>query len=222
MVAKDTKVKILDAAEKLFSENGIATTSLRSIICKAKVNIAAIHYHFGSKPQLVLEVYKRRIEPLNTQRMKLISELREKYGDEPIPVYDIVMAFIGPILNCRPGDAKAVRSFKGLMSRLHMEPEVAGQVIQMFLEVFETYMRALSEAVPHVTYKELKQRFIFMIGVMGVAFFDKFILPESAKKMMQEETTAEGVLKYAAEFITAGIQAPPVEPKVEEKNEEIQ
>ena len=45
----DTKQKILDAAEQLIAEQGYAATSLRQIIAEAGVNLASIHYHFGSK-----------------------------------------------------------------------------------------------------------------------------------------------------------------------------
>src|ERR1039458_4178641 len=44
----DTKERILDTAERLFSEQGYAATSLRSIIARAGVNLAAVHYHFRS------------------------------------------------------------------------------------------------------------------------------------------------------------------------------
>ena len=56
----DTKQKILDAAERLFGENGYAATSLRHIISEAKVNLAAIHYHFGSKQDLLDQVILRK------------------------------------------------------------------------------------------------------------------------------------------------------------------
>ncbi len=44
-----TKDKILNAAEKLFAEQGFNGTSLREITSAAEVNLAAVNYHFGSK-----------------------------------------------------------------------------------------------------------------------------------------------------------------------------
>ena len=49
----DTKEKILDTAERLIGEQGYAATSLRQIIAQAGVNLAAVHYHFGSKEDLL-------------------------------------------------------------------------------------------------------------------------------------------------------------------------
>lgn len=54
--SKDTKSKILDAADKLFAENGFDGTSIREIAKAAEVNIAAINYHFKNKQTLYWEV----------------------------------------------------------------------------------------------------------------------------------------------------------------------
>ena len=52
----DTKARILDAAEKLFDENGFKDTSINRLAREARVNQAAINYHFGSKGALVDQV----------------------------------------------------------------------------------------------------------------------------------------------------------------------
>ena len=48
-----TKERILGAAEELFARNGFAGASLRELTSTAKVNLAAVNYHFGSKDNLV-------------------------------------------------------------------------------------------------------------------------------------------------------------------------
>ena len=45
----DTKERILQAAENLFTDQGFGATSLRAITHRAGVNLAAVNYHFGSK-----------------------------------------------------------------------------------------------------------------------------------------------------------------------------
>ncbi len=57
----DTKVRILDAAEKLFGRDGFDATSLRDITTEAHVNLAAVNYHFQSKDSLIDAVIQRRI-----------------------------------------------------------------------------------------------------------------------------------------------------------------
>ena len=54
-----TKERILNAAEALFAQHGFAGTSLRLVTGRADVNLAAVNYHFGSKENLVAEVFRQ-------------------------------------------------------------------------------------------------------------------------------------------------------------------
>ena len=65
----ETKDKILDTAERLIGERGYAATSLRQIIAEAGVNLAAVHYHFGSKEDLLDAVVARKVTPVNEARI---------------------------------------------------------------------------------------------------------------------------------------------------------
>lgn len=49
----DKREKILQAAEKLFVENGFEGTSVRDLAKEASVNLAMISYYFGSKEKLL-------------------------------------------------------------------------------------------------------------------------------------------------------------------------
>jgi AcrR family transcriptional regulator len=53
---------IMMAAEKLFAANGYNGTSVRDIASKAKVNVSMISYYFGSKENLMEELFKWRME----------------------------------------------------------------------------------------------------------------------------------------------------------------
>src|ERR1700689_2214812 len=89
----DTKTRILDAAEKLFGENGFDATSLRDITTEADVNLAAVNYHFQSKDSLIEAVIQRSAAPVNDRRIAML----EAAGPKPT-VEQIVEAFIGPAL----------------------------------------------------------------------------------------------------------------------------
>ena len=54
----DAKTRILDAAERLFMENGYAATSIRMITGAAGVPVALVNYHFGTKQGLMEAVYQ--------------------------------------------------------------------------------------------------------------------------------------------------------------------
>src|SRR5690554_2594622 len=92
--AEKTCERILQAAEKLFSEKGYEATSLREITQLAEVNLASVNYHFGSKKglvQAVLERYQRVFMPA------LSAELKALEAQQNITTERILTCFIGPL-----------------------------------------------------------------------------------------------------------------------------
>ena len=61
----EKKVHLLECAERLFSENGYAETSIRDIAKLASVNSAMISYYFGSKEKLVKAILDYRTTDLD-------------------------------------------------------------------------------------------------------------------------------------------------------------
>jgi AcrR family transcriptional regulator len=55
-----TRERLLDEAEKLFAEKGFTAVSVREITKAAGSNLAAVNYHFGSKKNLYLAVFRSR------------------------------------------------------------------------------------------------------------------------------------------------------------------
>jgi AcrR family transcriptional regulator len=82
----ETNQRILDTAERLFGDQGYAATSLRHIIAEAGVNLAAIHYHYGSKEELLDEVVMRKAGPVNEARLALLDRYEAEAGLGPLAV----------------------------------------------------------------------------------------------------------------------------------------
>jgi AcrR family transcriptional regulator len=62
--AELTRQSIIKAAVRLFADKGFAAASVRDIVASARVNQAAINYHFKSKDGLYLEILKTAFEKL--------------------------------------------------------------------------------------------------------------------------------------------------------------
>jgi AcrR family transcriptional regulator len=91
-----TKDRILYAAEELFAQHGFASTSLRQVTSRADVNIAAVNYHFGSKENLVNEVFRRRMDDMSRERLAALQRaVAEAHPGELEP---ILAAFVEPAL----------------------------------------------------------------------------------------------------------------------------
>jgi AcrR family transcriptional regulator len=64
-----TRDRILKAAERLFAEHGYDGTSIRAIVAKARVNQAAINYHFEGKDGLYREVLSTAFRALTEDQL---------------------------------------------------------------------------------------------------------------------------------------------------------
>jgi AcrR family transcriptional regulator len=67
-----TRERILKAAERLFADRGYEETSIRAIVAKARVNQAAINYHFGEVLRTAFRALTRR-QLAHAQEMKGMS-----------------------------------------------------------------------------------------------------------------------------------------------------
>src|SRR6185436_20306302 len=93
---ESTRDKLLGTAEKLFSEQGYDATSLRHIIAEAGVNLASIHYHFGSKEELLDEIVARKAGPVNTERLAMLDRTEAEAPGSP-SVERVLEAFLLPM-----------------------------------------------------------------------------------------------------------------------------
>jgi AcrR family transcriptional regulator len=71
-----TRERIFKAAERLFADRGYEETSIRAIVTKARVNQAAINYHFGGKDALYREVLRTAFRGLTKQQLAHAQEMQ--------------------------------------------------------------------------------------------------------------------------------------------------
>ena len=71
MTDRPTKSTILEAAKQELVESGYSSLSTRSIAQRAAVPLSQIHYHFGTKQNLVLEVLEEENRRLLERQARL-------------------------------------------------------------------------------------------------------------------------------------------------------
>jgi AcrR family transcriptional regulator len=79
-----TRERIMKAAERLFAESGYEGTSIRAIVAKAKVNQAAINYHFDGKDGLYREVLRTAFRGLTEHQLSHAEELKAMSREEAL------------------------------------------------------------------------------------------------------------------------------------------
>src|SRR6266487_1793638 len=97
MSSDRTRSAILAAAERLYADRGFGEVTLRDIVGEANVNLAAVNYHFGSKDELIAELFVTRSLATNRERLNELKAAEEKGGGRA-GIDDILRALVGPTL----------------------------------------------------------------------------------------------------------------------------
>jgi AcrR family transcriptional regulator len=92
-----TRSAILNAAERLYADRGFADVTLRDIVAAADVNLAAVNYHFGSKDELIAELFVTRSLATNRERLNELKAA-EVAGGGRAGIDTILRALVGPTL----------------------------------------------------------------------------------------------------------------------------
>jgi AcrR family transcriptional regulator len=205
---RDTKTRILDAAENLFAAKGFHNTSLREITKEAGVNLAAVNYHFGSKESLFEEVFKRHFLPVNRIRLARLEDIRDNATrDRSRPAArDVLQAFIAPVLHFRETEPGAA-AFVTLVIRTMSEHDDRLRDILMgyFRPTFLLCLDILCEALPHIPKGILFWRLQFSIGTMShtLHMLDQSrMFPEGVVPVYDVESMTEMIVS----FVTAGME----------------
>ena len=198
-----TKDRILHAAEELFAAQGFATTSLRQVTSRADVNIAAVNYHFGSKENLVNEVFRRRMDVMSAQRL---AQLKQAQGAAPGQLEPILAAFVEPAL-AMAQDKHGGGAFIRVIARAYAEKNDG---LRKFLSdhyghVLREFGKAIAACVPGLSKEELYWRLDFFSGALTYAMADFGLIkrPPGVTEAAHRERAARELIRFAE----AGLRA---------------
>ena len=205
---RDTKDRILDAAERLFADHGFAATSLRQITAEAEVNLAAVNYHFKSKEALLSAVIERRLGPINKRRLELLDELEARSIDGRLNLKDAVMAFMRPAFEAKASKCDEIRYFPRLMARVMAEPgEWAAPVLLPALhQITNRFMPIFQQAMGIENRTTVLWGAQLSIGCMARCLIaPEFIHAVTGQEVLPEDP--EQTLDRLVCFVVGGMQA---------------
>jgi AcrR family transcriptional regulator len=149
--ADATRNRLLDAAEALFADRGYHAVSMRDIARRARVNLAAAGYHYGSKENLFVEALSRRIRPLNERRIAALSALEAR--KKPPAIAEIFDAFARVMIEEAVCNPETGRRLNRLLSRAFAESDEIAQHVfrQELLHVALRFIQALRRVSPNLS-----------------------------------------------------------------------
>jgi AcrR family transcriptional regulator len=208
MEPKMTRDRMCEAAERLFGEHGFSCASLRQITEEARVNLAAVNYHYGSKEDLYREVLLRHVRPLNAERLTLLTQAEQLAGDQPVPVRAILDTFIRPLLRRAADATPGGQSFLRLISRDLTDPPpfIQAEIAREFEPLVARYTQALSQARPDLPGSELFWRMQFAVGAILYTAAHQHDFERLSQGLCRGDDL-DGCIRRLVDFCTAGLGA---------------
>jgi len=208
--AAETKDRLLDAAEALFMEHGFEATSLRAITAAAGANLAAVNYHFGSKEALFEAVLTRRLDPMNQERVDLLTELERRAGPQPIGCEQVLSAMLIPALRLARDPARGGANFLRLLGRAYADPApfIRHFLSEQYALMIARFKTAFARALPELPKRELSWRLHFIMGALSYTLAGTDVLKLIEELAPDEPANDERLLQRLAPFLLAGLTAP--------------
>jgi AcrR family transcriptional regulator len=201
-----TRERLIEVAERLFSEGGFTATSVRHITAEAGCNLAAVNYHFGGKDQLYEEIFRRRLEMTREQRVASIRRTVDEAGGSPsleTLLRAFATAFLEPFMTTSAG-----RQWHRLMRRELHEPHlpqgmfVGGVITPVYEELAGALVRLHPgldlETARCCTYSVVGQ----LVQLLRVERYSEEPTFERASRMSLPE-----LIEHVVVFSVAGIHA---------------
>lgn len=162
----DTKTQILDVTERLIAEKGFAGTTLRNIASKADANLAAVHYHFGSKEELLRAVIRRIAQPVVARQLEMLNQLQQKTAAPSVEY--LLTAFLTPPFEIIIGGESARRIARiQFMGRCRTEPEpVQSLAGEEFSTSKESFLDGFQRVLPDQSRSQLDWKLDLVIAVL--------------------------------------------------------
>lgn len=203
----DAKERIFAAAERLFTEQGYAATSMRMIAAAAGVPLASINYHFGSKRDLMESVYQRVLGADGT-RSGYLARLEREAGGAPLGVTRIVETFIESTVRLSRKDTVSGAVFKQLIGRAYFEPG-DDFIPEEYVRIMDWYRRALAAALPQLPEAELLRRMYYFVGIVAYVMAGRDVMRLLERTSPAMANDPESLLRAMVPFIVGGLEAPP-------------
>lgn len=209
MAKKETKQKILNAAELLFAEQGFSGTSLRQITGDAEVNLASVNYHFGSKKDLIKAVMDRYLAIFmpnsNTALLQLL--------DEPaISLHQVFDCFVAPLMQLVAIQRRGPEIFLQLLGRGYIDNQgfLRWFIVNHYGEVLDNFTQAIQKAAPGLSSADLFWRLHFTLGTVVFTMASSEALRDIAKADFNEDIDVEGLVRKVIPYLASGVGANPV------------
>jgi len=194
----DTKTRLLDAAERLFSDRGFGAVSHRDVALAAGANLAAVNYHYGSKDQLIRAVIKRRMDSINARRLAALARAERQEESAPVPTETILEALLGPAVEDSNG------GFETFLWIGSAGSPYRNYFIRLMAPVLARFASALRRQLPARSDEDCQWYIYFSLTILAFMLADsRFVSGFSSS--LEKSKDASMITRRAIQLVRAGL-----------------
>jgi AcrR family transcriptional regulator len=202
-----TKAAVFAAAERLFALHGFQNVSVRDITAEARVNLASVNYHFGSKDALLFEIFRRRTSELNRERARMLHEASDRAGGRPSVRAILEALFTPPLKWAHPADDRRI-SVQFIIRARSEGTEQMRDALRNDVSHLERFAEALKAARPDLAPETVYWRLHFVLGMAHNNRFAEFDRLHHLSGGLTQEGDIPALLTRMLDFAEAGFLAP--------------
>ena len=191
-VSIETRSKIIEAALRIIAQEGFQSVTTRKIAAQADVNIALLHYHFGSKENIINEAlskltgeYVELFEHLKAGELKPKERLKVfffGYSEVTLRYPDIIKNFVANSIYSYPTQSnyigfiqkQGLDLLKATVKEMNV-PDDDTQIVLKLVQIlsgiaFPVLLGAALETISGINFEDQEVRYQY-IGLLIDALF---------------------------------------------------
>lgn len=200
---RPAKERLLNAAERLFAKRGYHGVSIRDITDAAKVDVALVNYHFGTKRALLKSVFERRAEVLNRERLERLEAVRIHAGGT-LDLQAVVNAFMEPLIQRSMRGGPGWKAYFALTAQVNNSLEFSILMTRSFDPVVHKFIDVLKEALPGADPRDVYWGYHFLTGALTLTFAETGRLDRLSNGICRS-SDLDAVHARFAPFMAAGL-----------------
>lgn len=197
--------QILDAAEYLFSKNGLYGVTLRDVAQRVGIHTTLLHYYFEDKRNLFEAVFARRAGVTSNRRMAALEQYEAKAGHRPT-VEGALHAFLDTDLDLYMEGGAPWMNYAAFCARVSNSPEGAALMDQYFDPVVLKLVSILKRALPDYSDEDIFWSYHFVTGALMNTLARTGRIDKLSNGVCHSDDFP-AVKKRIAKFMAAGFRA---------------
>jgi len=199
-----TRERIMKAAERLFAERGYDGTSIRAIVAKARVNQAAINYHFDGKDGLYREVLRAAFRALTANQLAHAREVDAMPREAAL--CEFIRRQLHPLMG-RDEFSRHMRIFN--WETVRPTPVFRNLVSEEATPFMGLAADLVRRFLPEADQRTLMVAAIWLIGQCSVFLRNREQLAEPPIGLVLDDGTVEWLVQLISRWVTAGLGRQP-------------